>query len=47
MIKEYVMPILIVVAGLVVYNLLVKKFLPANFEENFEVDANGRVLKVA
>ncbi len=46
--KEYIMPILIVVAGLIVYNLLVKKFLPANFEENFEVDAEtGRILKVA
>lgn len=47
MIKDYLIPVLIVVAGLIVYNMLVKKFLPANFEENFEVDANGNMLKVA
>lgn len=48
MIKDYLIPVLIVVAGLIVYNMLVKKFLPASFEENYEVNsATGEIMRAA
>lgn len=43
MFKEYILPVLIVVAGMVLYNLVVSKLLNMNYEENYEV-IDGKIV---
>ncbi len=48
MFKDYILPVLLVVAGLIVYDMVFKKLLKiGSYEENYELDSNGQIMKVA
>lgn len=48
MFDRYILPVLIVVAGLIVYNMIAKKLLKLDtFDDSYEVTPDGRVVNMA
>lgn len=48
MFDRYILPVLIVVAGLVVYNMVFKKLLKLDtYDDSYEVTKDGRVVNMA
>lgn len=48
MFDKYLLPVLIVVAGLIVYNMVFKKLLKLDtYDDSYEVTKDGRVVNMA